>query len=72
MANQLPGHMSSFFGDVQPELQAQFAREDGISADRLAGAAKAFADYSGGASDLLLKKTQIDTIKIDEKYRRVD
>lgn len=46
-AAAVPGHMSSFFGDVQPELQMAFAQSAGISQSQLAAAAKAFATYSG-------------------------
>ncbi|QPF91952.1 hypothetical protein [Bradyrhizobium commune] len=41
------GPMSSFFGDVEPELQVAFAEMYGISHDQLVAAAKAFADFSG-------------------------
>jgi hypothetical protein len=46
-ARALPGHMSSFFGEVKPELQCEFARLFGISRPQLAAAAKAFSSYSG-------------------------
>jgi hypothetical protein len=46
-ARTVPGHMSSFFGEVAPALQADFAGEFGITKDRLAASAKAFAAYSG-------------------------
>jgi hypothetical protein len=46
-AKTVPGHMSSFFGDVKPELQSEFAGLFGITPAQLAAAAKAFADYSG-------------------------
>ena len=42
-----PGHMSSFFGDVQPELQCQFAALFDIPQAKLVEAAKAFSKYSG-------------------------
>jgi len=46
-AKAKPGHVSSFFGEVTPELQVAFARLFGISHAELAAAAKAFALYSG-------------------------
>lgn len=46
-AKQIPGHMSSFFGEVKPELQLAFAEHCGISDSDLVDAAKAFASYSG-------------------------
>jgi hypothetical protein len=46
-AKAKPGHVSSFFGEVTPELQIAFARLFGISHAELAAAAKAFALYSG-------------------------
>ena len=41
------GPMSSFFGEVSPDLQMAFARIHGISYPQLVAAAKAFAAYSG-------------------------
>jgi hypothetical protein len=41
------GPMSSFFGDVKPELQIAFAEMYGVSHDQLVVAAKAFAEFSG-------------------------
>jgi len=46
-ARHLPGHMSAFFGEVAPALQADFAKAFGISQVQLAASAKAFAAYSG-------------------------
>ncbi len=46
-AKNMPGHMSSFFGEVKPELQQAFAETYGIPKSQLVSAAKAFADYSG-------------------------
>ena len=46
-AKALPGHMSSFFGEVKPELQSAFADVFNISHKQLAAAAKAFSSYSG-------------------------
>jgi hypothetical protein len=42
-----PGHMSTFFGEVQPDLQIAFADLVNISQEQLAASAKAFANYSG-------------------------
>jgi hypothetical protein len=47
MARTVPGHMSSFFGEVQPASQRAFASLFGISELQLAAAARAFALYSG-------------------------
>ncbi|MDA0664787.1 MAG: hypothetical protein O3B08_18410 [Proteobacteria bacterium] len=46
-AKSMPGHMSSFFGEVAPDAQMEFATSHGIPAEALAGAAKTFASYSG-------------------------
>jgi hypothetical protein len=46
-ARAKPGHVSSFFGEVEPDLQIAFACLFGISHGELAAAAKAFAVYSG-------------------------
>ncbi len=46
-AKAAPGHMSSFFGEVDPALQVSFAAHFGISEPQLVAAAKAFAAYSG-------------------------
>ena len=46
-AKAFPGHMSTFFGEVEPALQIVFAAAFGISQSQLAAAAKAFAAYSG-------------------------
>jgi hypothetical protein len=43
----VPGHMSSFFGEVKPDLQMAFADLVNISQEQLAASAKAFANYSG-------------------------
>jgi hypothetical protein len=42
-----PGHMSSFFGEVDPSLQVGFAESFNISYAALVTAAKTFAEYSG-------------------------
>ena len=47
-ARAMPGHMSSFLGEVDPVLQEKFAGEFGISRAQLTAAARAFAAYSGG------------------------
>lgn len=46
-AKAMPGHMSSFFGEVKPASQLGFASMYNISETQLAAAAKAFATYSG-------------------------
>ena len=43
----VPGHMSSFFGEVDPALQVGFAESFDIPYAALVTAAKAFAEYSG-------------------------
>lgn len=43
----VPGHMSSFFGEVAPDLQLDFAKLYNITEDQLSYAAKTFADFSG-------------------------
>jgi hypothetical protein len=43
----VPGHMSAFFGEVNPTLQAAFADLVNVSQAELIAAAKAFAEYSG-------------------------
>jgi hypothetical protein len=46
-ATDVPGHMSAFFGEVDPALQVDFAGQFGISKLKLAASARAFAAYSG-------------------------
>jgi hypothetical protein len=46
-ALSVPGHMSSFFGEVKPDLQIAFADLVNISQEQLVASAKAFANYSG-------------------------
>jgi hypothetical protein len=46
-ALSVPGHMSSFFGEVKPDLQIAFAHSVNISKEQLVASAKAFANYSG-------------------------
>lgn len=43
----VPGHMSSFFGEVDPALQIGFAHLFNIPEAQLVAAAKAFSAYSG-------------------------
>lgn len=45
-AQEACGPMSSFFGDVEPELQIAFAEMHGITNVQLVAAAKTFAAYS--------------------------
>jgi hypothetical protein len=46
-AKAMPGHMSSFFGEVEPALQIDFATMFNITESQLSAAAKTFAMYSG-------------------------
>ena len=46
-AKAMPGHMSSFFGEVTPALQVGFAEMFNVTESQLAAAAKTFAMYSG-------------------------
>jgi hypothetical protein len=46
-AKAKPAHMSSFFGDVAPDAQKEFAISHGIPSASLIDAAKDFASYSG-------------------------
>ena len=46
-AKTAPGHMSIFFGEIEPDLQVAFANAFHISKPQLTSAAKAFAAYSG-------------------------
>jgi hypothetical protein len=41
-----PGHMSSFFADVKPDLQIAFAHLVDVSQEQLVASATAFANYS--------------------------
>ena len=41
------GPMSSFFGDVEPELQFAFAEMFGVDQNQLIAAARTFAEFSG-------------------------
>jgi hypothetical protein len=46
-AKAMPGHMSSFFGEVTPALQVGFAEMFNITESQVSAAANAFAKYSG-------------------------
>ncbi len=46
-AKAVPGHMSTFFGEVKPHLQLDFARHFNVTDQELVAAAKSFAAYSG-------------------------
>jgi hypothetical protein len=46
-AEHVPGHVSSFFGEVEPSLQLEFAHQFNITEAELVASAKAFATYSG-------------------------
>lgn len=47
MAQQRPGHMSSFFGELSPEIQLGFVNAMGIDRQALVAAARAFSKWSG-------------------------
>ena len=51
-AKAAPGHMSAFFGEVEPALQMDFASQFEITVPQLTAAAKAFAAYSGASYPL--------------------
>jgi hypothetical protein len=51
-AKAAPGHMSSFFGEVDPKLQLEFAHLFHISDAELAASAKAFAEFTGASYPL--------------------
>jgi hypothetical protein len=51
-AKSVPGHMSSFFGDVMPDFQYEFAAMFDIPGAQLEEAAKAFSKYSGATYPL--------------------
>ena len=46
-AKSMPGHISSFFGEVSRDLQLEFAKCFNITESQLVAAAKAFSSYSG-------------------------
>jgi hypothetical protein len=51
-AKAMAGHMSVFFGEVEPALQLSFANLFEITEPELVAAAKAFAEYSGASYPL--------------------
>jgi hypothetical protein len=51
-AKAVAGHMSVFFGEVDPALQLAFASLFDITEPELVAAAKAFAAYSGASYPL--------------------
>jgi len=46
-AEVCPGHISSFFSEVKPHLQVQFAHQFGVTKDQLIASEQAFAKFSG-------------------------
>lgn len=46
-AEDYPGHMSSFFGEIPLDWQIEFAESQGVSKAALVDAAKIFSGYSG-------------------------
>jgi hypothetical protein len=46
-AQEYPGHVSSFFGEVKPQLQVEFAQQFNVTKEQLIAAAQAFAKFSG-------------------------
>lgn len=46
-AKLMPGHVSSFFGEIDPVLQLEFARQFNITHADLTRTAKDFASFSG-------------------------
>ena len=46
-AEKYPGHMSSFFVEVDPQLQVEFAHLFKVTDEQLTAAAKAFSKFSG-------------------------
>ena len=51
-AKAKPGHMSSFFGEVKPNLQLEFAHLYDITDAQVKAAARTFASYSHEAYPL--------------------
>jgi hypothetical protein len=47
VAKTKPGHVSSFFGEVDPTLQVAFAHLFGMTDAQVKAAARAFALYAG-------------------------
>lgn len=56
LAKSKPGHLSSFFGEVSPSLQLEFARSHDIGPAELAAAALAFAEFSGESYPLAVRE----------------
>jgi hypothetical protein len=52
-AKSKPGHMSSFFGEVSPAAQEEFAAAFGVSKSALIDAARNFSSYSGETYPLI-------------------
>jgi hypothetical protein len=46
-ARRTPGHVSSFFAEVEPALQFEFARLFNTTDEQLVSSARAFAAYTG-------------------------
>jgi hypothetical protein len=46
-AEDHPGHMSSFFGEVKPDLQVEFAHQFNVTNEQLIAAAQNFSKFSG-------------------------
>ncbi len=53
-AKAVPGHMSAFFGEVEPDLQVEFAQQFNVTKEALVAAAKDFAAYSGESYPLAM------------------
>jgi hypothetical protein len=46
-AEDHPGHMASFFGEVDPNLQIEFAHQFNVTYEQLITAAQKFSKFSG-------------------------
>ncbi len=72
-AKTKPGHVSSFFREVKPALQIEFARQFNITKAQLVAAAKAFARIL--ASPILSPRdsnwTQLFRLAITDPYKSV-
>jgi hypothetical protein len=66
-AKAVPGHMSSFFGEVDPALQVSFAELFNITKPQLVAAAKAFALYSGESYPLAAPSFFTPSIQIGHR-----
>lgn len=51
-ARSMPGHMSSFFGEVPVLMQLEFAKSYGIAECQVVAARRKFAEFSGEAYPL--------------------